>query len=254
MKLKIQALLISTAVLLVFSSHIFAQQRSDEVSVAPDGGTTSHIQGIFIAQIPNEPFSAKEQVEWAHTLGDSTVVNHKYYTIIARDSRGRVRREDRRGIPANSNAEPFLNYTFVLDPEARTRTECQPSTRICLVTSYRPVTSLVQAATGPHAGGTHDAQRESLGNDTMESLNVVGTRETLTIQEGAIGNNRPIVTTKEIWYSPQFQMNLSVVRNDPRNGTQTLKITELNLAEPDASLFEIPSGYKIVDERKFATD
>jgi hypothetical protein len=232
------------------TSPSLAAQTASEVSVAPDGGTTTHIQGISVPQIANSPFSAKEVVEWARPLADGTVVTRKYYTNIARDTQGRVHREDRNGVPANSTHEPVLNYTYVLDPAARTRTECYPSTRICRVTSYRPVTVLREVSAVPSAPGNQNLKREPLGNDSMESLDVTGTRETLTIPAESIGNDHEFAITKEIWYSPQLQLNLSVVRTDPRIGKQTLKLTELTLAEPDASFFEVPAGYRVVDERK----
>jgi hypothetical protein len=165
------ALFLSTAALLTSVLPSISAQSPEVVWVAPDGGTVNHIDGIFIPQVANAPFTAKEPVERAHTLEDGTVVNRKYYTIIARDSQGRVHRESRRGVPSNSNREPRLNYTFVLDPPAGTRTECYPAARICRVLSY----SLV-----------------------------------------------------------------------------TVRITELDLGEPDPKLFEIPEGCKVVDERKQA--
>jgi hypothetical protein len=215
-------------------------QSSQEASVAPDGRTHNEVDGIFITQEANEPFSAKQLCEWTRSLADGTIVTSKYYTIIARDSQGRVYRENRKIVPANSDVDSPLNYSFVLDPDAATRTECHPSTQVCRVTSYRPVRMLRPNTT----------ESVALGNDTMESLDVIGTRETLTVQAGAIGNDHDFVVTKEIWYSPRLQINLSVVRNDPRIGKQTFKITQINLGEPDPKFFGVPAGYRVVDERK----
>jgi len=228
---------------------LFAQ-ASEEASVAPDGGTTNHIQGIFITQLANAPFSAKEEVEWTRSLADGTVVNSKYYSHVARDTQGRVYRENRKIIPANSTKEPPLNYSFVLNPESRTRTTCYPATQICRVTSYRPATELHPPAVKPGAGKDPSLQREPLGTETIEALEVIGTRETRTVRADAIGNEHEFAVTKEVWYSPHLQINLSVVRNDPRIGKQTLKMTEISMDEPDLQLFEPPAGYRIVDERK----
>ncbi len=55
-----------------------------------------------------------------------------------------------------------------------------------------------------------------LGTDTIDGLNVVGTRETLTINAGVEGNSQPLSSTEEFWYSPDLEVNLSVTRKDPR--------------------------------------
>jgi hypothetical protein len=39
-----------------------------------------------------------------------------------------------------------------------------------------------------------------------------------------------------------------VKHNDPRTGEQTVTVTHVNRAEPDQTMFQVPSGYKIVDE------
>ncbi|AXC14646.1 hypothetical protein ACPOL_5398 [Acidisarcina polymorpha] len=44
--------------------------------------------------------------------------------------------------------------------------------------------------------------RENLGTDLVEALNVTGTRETVTIMPGVLGNEKALVTTREFWHSP----------------------------------------------------
>lgn len=92
-------------------------------------------------------------------------------------------------------------------------------------------------------------RREAIGSKSIDGLAVEGTRETLTFAPQAFGNDKPVVVTKEYWYSPQLQVNLLVTRNDPRNGTQRLEVTELKLGEPEADWFTVPDGYRVVAER-----
>ena len=94
--------------------------------------------------------------------------------------------------------------------------------------------------------------RESLGTEVVDDLNVVGTRETLTINAGVIGNNQPVVTTREFWYSSDLEINLSVTRKDPREGTQVIQLLDLSRSEPDAALFRVPSDFVIEDQRTSA--
>jgi hypothetical protein len=65
-----------------------------------------------------------------------------------------------------------------------------------------------------------------------------------------LGNERPLVSTREFWYSDELQTNLKVTRVDPREGTQAIWITDLSTAEPDPHLFEIPLGYSVRDLRE----
>lgn len=89
--------------------------------------------------------------------------------------------------------------------------------------------------------------REDLGKSFVNGVEAVGTRETRTLNAGAIGNDRLISIVKEIWYSPQLGINVSVKRVDPRHGTQVINVTEISVAEPDPKYFRVPAGYTVVD-------
>jgi hypothetical protein len=74
---------------------------------------------------------------------------------------------------------------------------------------------------------------------------VRGTRVTMTIPEGVEGNDRPITTVNETWRSPELNILLLSVREDPRTGTRTTEVTDLDRGEPDASVFQVPEGYTV---------
>jgi hypothetical protein len=63
-----------------------------------------------------------------------------------------------------------------------------------------------------------------------------------------MGNDRPLVTTTELWHSKELGLTILSKSSDPRHGEQTLRLTKVSRAEPDPSLFEPPRDYKIVDE------
>jgi hypothetical protein len=240
-----------TAVLaLAVAPRVWAQEE-EEVVHAPDGGTTQHVDGLFITPIANAPFSAKVPIELLHTLPDGTEMHRHFYSLVARDSRGRVYHENHVPLQGNTNAESPVKFFVIIDTTAGTRTTCLPEQRLCRVLGIVRRAS-AKIPVGTFARGTRTLQREDLGRGSRDSLEVVGTRETTTIKPGVMGNDRPLVVTKEFWYSPQLQVNLEVVRQDPRSGTQTLKVTELNMGEPDGKLFEVPADFKIVDERASA--
>src|SRR5580692_224688 len=102
---------------LLASSTLAFSQVSSPIA-APDGKTRIRIEGIDIPAIPNAPFTARVAVTWKRPLDGGGTVSRKYYTIVARDSMGRVRREIREFVPANSSAEPLLRSFTIRDPVA----------------------------------------------------------------------------------------------------------------------------------------
>jgi hypothetical protein len=88
---------------------------------------------------------------------------------------------------------------------------------------------------------------EDLGTQTMEGVQVTGTRTTQTIAVGKIGNDRPIVITTEVWTSLELKTTVLSKRNDPRMGEQTFKLTNIQRSEPDSSLFTVPSDFKVTE-------
>jgi hypothetical protein len=91
-----------------------------------------------------------------------------------------------------------------------------------------------------------DTRTDDLGEQNIEGVSAKGTRTITTIPAGAIGNERPIETIYEKWYSDELQMVVYSKSSDPRFGEQTYRLTNINRNEPDPSLFQPPPGYKKV--------
>ena len=70
-----------------------------------------------------------------------------------------------------------------------------------------------------------DAQEEALGTRTIEGVAAEGTRTTMTIPAGQIGNEQPIVIVSERWYSPELQALVMSRQSDPRYGETTYRLT-----------------------------
>jgi TonB family protein len=90
---------------------------------------------------------------------------------------------------------------------------------------------------------------EQLGKRKIEGVECEGTRAVTIMPAGAIGNERPIETVYETWYSPELQMTILSRRSDPRFGESTYQVTNIIRSEPFAALFQIPSEYTIIDSR-----
>jgi len=102
------------------------------------------------------------------------------------------------------------------------------------------------------APGAKDGVEEKLGKQMIEGVEAEGTRTTITIPAGEIGNERPIEIVSERWYSPELQLIVMSHHSDPRTGETTYKLTNINRAEPAKSLFEVPAGYTLTDGPQFA--
>ena len=72
----------------------------------PDSGMTGHVDGLFIPLVTGQPFHARIPVQIHRQLPDGTIVDQKYYTLVARDAAGREYREARQPVPADSDLEP----------------------------------------------------------------------------------------------------------------------------------------------------
>jgi hypothetical protein len=92
--------------------------------------------------------------------------------------------------------------------------------------------------------------KEDLGKQMIEGVEAQGTRTTITIPAGEIGNERAIEIVSERWYSPELQLVVMTRHSDPRSGETTYKLTNINRTEPAKSLFEVPAGFTI-REMKF---
>lgn len=210
---------------------------SQEVAV---GSVRAHIEGIAIPPIADAPFTAKVVVTWNKPLVGGGIASKKYYTLVARDSQGRVRRETREFIPADSAAEPPLRSFTILDPVSGTRTTCTKALMTCAASAFDA--NLVLAETAADRGSVSG---ERLGQQMIEGLPATGTRETASNVSGQRGSSRLAVSHTDAWYSSDLQIDLSVTRTDPQSGVVTLNVTDLVRGEPDSTWFAIPSGYTV---------
>lgn len=93
--------------------------------------------------------------------------------------------------------------------------------------------------------GADNEVKEQLGKQNIEGVEAEGTRTTVTIPAGEIGNERAIEIVTERWYSPELQLVVMTKHSDPRSGETTYKLTNINRSEPAKSLFEVPAGFTV---------
>jgi len=219
-----------------------------------DGGVNERLESIVITPKAHAPFTATLQTEWVRMLADSgtiTVVNERR---IARDSNGRVYQERWFLVPENERDKSRMTAIQISDPNNHTLYTCfmLDGRHTCHKTVYTPSTSTVFKMEGPPTGPMPDgngyATHENLGNQSVAGVDTVGTKESITFNPGVFGNDSQMVVEREFWFSPQLEINLFSKRSDPRFGTQTFTITDLELSEPQPALFQLPAGFKAVDD------
>jgi hypothetical protein len=97
-------------------------------------------------------------------------------------------------------------------------------------------------------GASSDGPRtEPLGKQTFDGVEADGTRTTVTIPAGAVGNERPIEIVSERWFAPSLQVVVLSTNSDPRMGMTTYRLAGISRNEPDASLFQVPASYTVTE-------
>ncbi|WP_431264353.1 hypothetical protein ACQ859_01760 [Roseateles chitinivorans] len=88
-----------------------------------------------------------------------------------------------------------------------------------------------------------DAPPNALPPKEIDGLKVTGGRTTRTIPAGKIGNEKPIVISREVWTSPDLKVTVSVQTKDPRSGEQNYQLRNIRRAEPEAALMRVPADF-----------
>jgi hypothetical protein len=236
--------------------------------------------------IKNAQYSAEAVTERVQTLSDGNRIVQKSSSKIYRDREGRTRRESflrSIGPWVNQSSEPKTlisindpigGANYILEPDkkiARKISHSMPIDKRPLNAPPPPLPpSPPDSGEGRGAGAVtmrrskpiikddvkvvignfghpKDVKKETLGNQMIEGVMAVGTRYTTTIPAEQIGNEREIKIISEVWYSPELQTNIMTETTDPRVGTQSFKLININREDPSPELFTVPPDYKIVD-------
>jgi len=213
--------------------------------------------------VTGAPYSAEITTEIVQQLADGNRIERRSTSSVARDGEGRVRREQQVMaigpiLPAGRAQivtidDPVAKVHYSLDADRKVAIQL-PMPIAAKFDGPGPGSAAVVARTGKDqlvAGlrvGGRDAteeRTETLGTREMEGVMAEGTRATITIPAGAIGNQSPIEIVSERWYSPELQTVIFSRRADPRFGETTYRLTNIVRAEPAAELFQVPADYKL---------
>jgi len=208
----------------------------------PYYGPVTLVNGVFVTPIAGVPFAGTVSIESEQILPDGTVAKKHSTSLIARDASGRIHNERRLLVPDTFKATPPLLSVHLFDPATRVSDFYNPMTLICREQTLPP-----QAQEPPANLPNAQEAGADLGVKTVSGFEAKGTRVTRTVPAQVSGTGKPEQIIDETWYSEELHMNLRERHTDQRSGVQTVTITAITRGDPDAALFEVPAGYKIVD-------
>ncbi|MBB5343896.1 hypothetical protein [Tunturibacter empetritectus] len=242
-----------TLALLATSTLLLSQTPPPAVKTY-DGGTRQTLESIFIPPMTNAPFSLTLETEWTRPMGANggtyTLVNKRR---IMRDRTGRIYQERWLLVPKNGKMESVMDFIQISNPADHTLYNCQIDIKRCFLIPYTgSVTTTYQPAIHPSGALADNAgyqQHEDLGHNNVAGIDTIGYREITTLNPGVFGNDQPMITTREFWYSPQLGINILSKLDTPQSGKQTFTARDLSTSEPEAHFFALPEGFTVQDQR-----
>ena len=224
-----------------------------------DGGVNETMESIVVSAKTQAPFTLMLDTEWARPLGDGgfiTVVNRRR---IARDAAGRIYQERWFLVPKNGDIESQMTTIQIADANAHTLYNCfffGPKKNVCELLDYSPNSPAVNTAEKDTSGELPDNRgsfsHKFLGKQLISGVETIGVKDSTVYNAGVFGNDRQMAVEREVWYSPQLDLNLLSVRSDPRTGKQTFTADAVVMGEPDTALFVLPEGFRALDHRRNA--
>jgi hypothetical protein len=232
-----------------------------------------------------EPYVAEFRITTLKTSADGTTLTQEFTEVQAWDAQGRTLTAIT-SVPATSDETPTTKVR-VSDPVTRISSSWDSNGKVATVVKrpgYDPgrgscplttpgsvsvgpavdgqasgkASQVVGAPTGPiatvSAVSAHPLMHvnanttiEHLGTQAIQGFEAHGSRITQTTLAGAVGNSRPLVSSRESWQTNVHGIGITVreVDDDPQNGKRITELVKFSLEEPDPASFEPPPGYQI---------
>jgi hypothetical protein len=190
--------------------------------------------------VQEAPFTAMIESVWegtpAHPSG-------REFTKVIRDTSGRERIESPAMEEAVVTGEPAR--IDIYDFAQEKMIQLDPQHKVAIVRRMehvgRPIK--IDLSANPATPGHPEKGGEYLGMQQIAGQEAWGQHLNQTFHD-ADGHAKTLV--RDLWLSTVYKMPLMQVREDGQLGKLTQQVIRFEAGEPDASLFEIPAGYTIV--------
>ena len=250
------------------------------------GMVTMRVEDLDAEPVKGAPFCATMMTEHTQAFADGNRIHTSDNSTLCRDSEGRIRREAGLNLlgaaPQSSGAklitivDPVAGYRYMLDGDNKI------AHRMAIASSSSAGAASINVAgqglsakrehvmiyqrvgtAGPNLSVNNNVffktaepvadepapTTDNLGDQAIDGIHATGTRMTTTIPVGKMGNEQPILVTSERWYSPELKATVMTKHSDPWAGELKTQFTNVSTSEPDSSLFQVPSDYKVVDTK-----
>lgn len=243
---------------------------------AEPGMNAIRVEALPAQAITGKPFSATEVRRTRQTLGDGTHIDKVEKDKFYRDFDGRTRIEHENGTgvsisdptrgatreSTNGRARVVMMRSGTLSTAAPGERVTIPDKLIAIApgaeveerritvegnrVAFAPA-GVVGVATGPvplprtmvaPAMPAEKGITEDLGDQVINGVRARGTRSTITIPQGQIGNDREIRVVSERWFSDDLGVLIKSTNNDPRFGETTFELTDILQGAQDPTLFD----------------
>jgi hypothetical protein len=279
--LKVRTLLVTFS-LLLFAVLVHAQGtvvtsfqvgQGSGTGVGSGGGVIGGSEGVIggivggfspPSAVLGPPFSADTVDETDQFLADGNHIHRESHGRVIRDSQGRTRTEVGAG---NFNlANKPIVFVTIMDMVEGRWIHLDLENKTAMITHYShsflspparsangPVKQSVQplgalataAAEQSKKAALRERSSEDLGTKEIEGFTANGTRVTRTVPAGQAGNDKPLITISERWFSPDLKIELLTSTESPESGKHLHRLVNIHTGDPDPLLFQVPPDFTI---------
>lgn len=198
-------------------------------------------------QVREQPFSAETVTEDTRTLFDGSTVKIERRGAIYRDAAGRTRREQPldsvAGISLVGKDNKGQKLIFINDFDAKTQFFIDLNNK-----SVRKNRIPDNPPPPPDFDKQPESKTENDGRQVIEGVACNLTRTEFEIPAGQIGNEKPLKVVNEKCFSDELQTVIMSLHHDPVSGIHLFKLVNIKRTEPDARLFKVPDGFRVVNQ------
>lgn len=194
--------------------------------------------------VKGQPFSAEMVIEDTRLLFDGTTVKNSSTGAIYRAGNGRLRREQPLemigGVSISGSGNSPQKLIFVSDFVSMTQYFIDDNRKVARKTRIpesHPRPSEIENRPG--------SKSESNGTRVIEGVSCNITRIEHEIPAGQIGNEKALRVFSETCFSPELQLVIMSLHQDPLAGLHVFTLRNIKRTEPAADLFAVPAGYRI---------
>ncbi len=196
--------------------------------------------------VQEAPYSAERITERTNVI--LATHNEEAPVRLYRDSAGRTR-VDRLLFPQYGDKVSPPEFSEITDPVDGVLIVLDPAHRIAhrFALGHMEQSPRLNFFSASSPRGTLYSEQD-LGEDNMDGIPVSGQLRTWRTPAGVEGNDREYTQTSETWYSTKLKLIVSEKTHSTTDDT-VIRLTHFSQDEPDHSLFEIPAGYTVVEEK-----